>query len=223
MPKNKTWVEGEPCKKCGHPVVIHKEYPKDHMYTYCFICWECKTTYFNKRLEVIRKKKEEKKLVRKTRATIIREKYFEPPLKGADDLIERIADVVANYENGRQVLSVILRLFIQHLRKRKDKWPHNFTQEEVLRIMRAMASHDLRGKYWRSLTTNQKLREQYNKKKFTENWKPHISARNCYVCDKKADIRHHIVPLKHGGHNSYLNIRSLCNACHAEIHDWLKH
>ena len=45
----------------------------------------------------------------------------------------------------------------------------------------------------------------------------------CFIC-KKTDnlIRHHIFALKNGGDNSSKNIISLCNDCHAEIHDWLK-
>lgn len=35
-------------------------------------------------------------------------------------------------------------------------------------------------------------------------------------------IFHHVVLLKHGGTNHRLNVVSICNACHEEIHPWLR-
>lgn len=43
----------------------------------------------------------------------------------------------------------------------------------------------------------------------------------CFVCDKKADVRHHVICLKNGGRNVRDNIVSLCRGCHKKIHDWL--
>ena len=48
------------------------------------------------------------------------------------------------------------------------------------------------------------------------------SHKNCFVCGKQADVRHHIIPIKNGGHNGKRNLVSLCRLCHAEIHPWLK-
>lgn len=45
----------------------------------------------------------------------------------------------------------------------------------------------------------------------------------CFVCEKPATARHHIVQLQSGGINSKKNIVSLCDECHAEIHPWLSH
>lgn len=43
----------------------------------------------------------------------------------------------------------------------------------------------------------------------------------CGCCEGPASIRHHIIPIKNGGHNHRLNILPLCRPCHAEIHAWL--
>lgn len=45
----------------------------------------------------------------------------------------------------------------------------------------------------------------------------------CFCCSDPATVRHHIIQLQHGGHNSRKNIVSLCSPCHAEIHPWLAH
>ena len=44
----------------------------------------------------------------------------------------------------------------------------------------------------------------------------------CWCCGSKAECRHHIIQLQHGGLNSRKNLVSLCFTCHAEIHPWLK-
>jgi 5-methylcytosine-specific restriction endonuclease McrA len=49
-----------------------------------------------------------------------------------------------------------------------------------------------------------------------------VSRRYCFCCGKKADARHHIIPLKKGGLNCKRNIISLCSTCHASIHPWMK-
>jgi 5-methylcytosine-specific restriction endonuclease McrA len=45
---------------------------------------------------------------------------------------------------------------------------------------------------------------------------------NCFACGSRADCRHHIIQLQHGGRNKPENLVSLCDDCHAEIHPWLK-
>ena len=54
-------------------------------------------------------------------------------------------------------------------------------------------------------------------------WKRHSlkSHSICFICHLKAEIRHHIIPLKNGGLNSRRNLISLCNRCHRLIHPWL--
>lgn len=44
----------------------------------------------------------------------------------------------------------------------------------------------------------------------------------CFVCGDPASCRHHIIQLQHGGINHRLNLVSLCDPCHAEIHPWLR-
>lgn len=47
--------------------------------------------------------------------------------------------------------------------------------------------------------------------------------RPCYVCGKRAEQRHHIIPLSKGGsHVAKRNIVAICKFHHAEIHPWLK-
>jgi len=46
--------------------------------------------------------------------------------------------------------------------------------------------------------------------------------RPCFVCNKPAQIRHHIVQLQHGGTNQQKNVIQLCDGCHCEIHPWLE-
>lgn len=44
----------------------------------------------------------------------------------------------------------------------------------------------------------------------------------CMACGGAPNVRHHIIWLKHGGRNCRRNVCFLCNACHAEIHPWLR-
>lgn len=43
----------------------------------------------------------------------------------------------------------------------------------------------------------------------------------CFACRKPAEVRHHVIWLRHGGLNSKKNLVSLCKPCHAYIHPWL--
>lgn len=47
------------------------------------------------------------------------------------------------------------------------------------------------------------------------------SHKMCFACGNKADVRHHIIWIKHGGLNSKRNLVSLCHPCHGFIHPWL--
>ena len=40
----------------------------------------------------------------------------------------------------------------------------------------------------------------------------------CYICDKTAELRHHVVPLVKGGRNKISNIVPLCHKCHCSVH-----
>jgi 5-methylcytosine-specific restriction endonuclease McrA len=48
-----------------------------------------------------------------------------------------------------------------------------------------------------------------------------LEGKLCGWCEGPAKIRHHVIPIKNGGHNHALNLLPLCRACHAEIHEWL--
>lgn len=71
-------------------------------------------------------------------------------------------------------------------------------------------------------TSRQQRREEFDIKKQTEGWKPHINDDKCFVCFAKSQIRHHMIQLQNGGRNTFNNITNLCNNCHADIHPWLK-
>ena len=65
----------------------------------------------------------------------------------------------------------------------------------------------------------QKKRLQFDKMKDRRFriWTIHENA-SCYVCNGRAKIRHHVIPLVKGGHNSHDNIVPLCNQCHSKVH-----
>jgi hypothetical protein len=44
---------------------------------------------------------------------------------------------------------------------------------------------------------------------------------SCYVCRLRANHKHHIILLKHGGSNHPHNIIRLCIKCHENIHPYL--
>ena len=44
---------------------------------------------------------------------------------------------------------------------------------------------------------------------------------SCFICNEKANHRHHIILLKHGGSNHSKNVIQLCRPCHNELHPWL--
>lgn len=44
----------------------------------------------------------------------------------------------------------------------------------------------------------------------------------CYCCDCRATLRHHVIPLSRGGRNKTSNIVPLCSFCHGEIHPHLR-
>jgi len=46
--------------------------------------------------------------------------------------------------------------------------------------------------------------------------------KNCFVCSRQGDIRHHIIQLQNGGDSNELNIVELCCICHEIIHPWLR-
>ena len=40
----------------------------------------------------------------------------------------------------------------------------------------------------------------------------------CYVCREVATVRHHVVPVSHGGSNKKNNLVPLCHSCHQKLH-----
>jgi 5-methylcytosine-specific restriction endonuclease McrA len=186
------------------------------------ICSVCKTIYFNNNPETLKKKAKERKELKNARFELVKNKYFGTPARNADDMIERMTDVVNVYKTAFKARRMLLRIFRIYLPKDIKKQPHNFSQSDVLKVMQFLANQDLTKKSAPNLKPLAQMRDEYNIKKFTPSWRPHVSDKNCYICRRRPDIRHHLIPLKNGGSNSHLNIRSLCNPCHAEIHPWLK-
>ena len=64
-----------------------------------------------------------------------------------------------------------------------------------------------------------KLRKKYNQNKHSL---LNVPFEKCGTCEKPATVRHHIIPLTHGGINSPLNLILICDTCHEEIHPWMK-
>ena len=40
-------------------------------------------------------------------------------------------------------------------------------------------------------------------------------------CGRRAELRHHIIPLSMGGSNRQKNLIAICATCHSVIHPWL--
>ena len=87
------------------------------------------------------------------------------------------------------------------------------TKESKIRLLKS-ASGRLIGDP--NLQYKRSIRKQFNKKKKKFAWG------NCKVCDKPAQLLHHIVQIQNGGHNHRKNLIPLCHDCHAEVHPWLK-
>lgn len=52
-----------------------------------------------------------------------------------------------------------------------------------------------------------------------QEWKEGV----CWACRLwRVLVRHHVIQLQHGGTNWNLNIETICDECHAEVHPWLK-
>ena len=47
---------------------------------------------------------------------------------------------------------------------------------------------------------------------------PDFSGKPCYACGQPAVLRHHVVPVSHGGRNKRNNIVPLCHSCHQFVH-----
>lgn len=103
----------------------------------------------------------------------------------------------------------------------KDLWELWFSitvytpPSEKLEILKGMALRSYFGVYGKQLL---RRREKFNKRKKRLCW---IKNCDCFVCGAPANLRHHIVQLKNGGHNHAINIVPLCHACHLEIHPWM--
>ena len=63
------------------------------------------------------------------------------------------------------------------------------------------------------------LRYKWDKFK---NRKALLVSGKCSLCDKTADVRHHIVQLKNRGPNHRLNLTPLCHSCHSQVHPWMR-
>jgi hypothetical protein len=44
----------------------------------------------------------------------------------------------------------------------------------------------------------------------------------CWTCERRADVKHHVVELKNGGANVEHNVVPLCHYCHCRVHPWLR-
>lgn len=58
---------------------------------------------------------------------------------------------------------------------------------------------------------HQRFRDNFDSLKKTWKWQ------YCFACGGRAQVRHHIILIKHGGSNSGKNIARICRTCHADI------
>lgn len=142
-----------------------------------------------------------------------------------EDIKRRILDSINKSKTVKSARNKILKIFNENFRKKKYLSKYDFSSDELLNIFSFIANINLLSfshleNY--NYKSNYDLRDEYNRKKIEQSWIPHISGKKCYICEGKSNIRHHIVPLSFGGHNSYKNIRVLCNNCHKKIHPWIK-
>lgn len=87
------------------------------------------------------------------------------------------------------------------------------TYRQRLDALRDLAAHPF---VERRMTPSEKRRHF----KACVEWVP---ADSCFLCrERKATVRHHIIPVSRGGSNRAINLVGLCAPCHAEIHPWLK-
>lgn len=130
-----------------------------------------------------------------------------------------------NSKTVKEAENRMLKVFWTNFRRNKRRYPHNYSKEEVISVMQYISTINLRTASHldsSKVKSNRVLREEYDVKKESDSWKTHINSETCYVCDNKANVRHHIIPLSMGGKNSYKNIRALCRKCHEKIHKWLR-
>jgi hypothetical protein len=71
---------------------------------------------------------------------------------------------------------------------------------------------------WKSANKTFKPRMYFVKNKYFKR----LFRNDCYVCKRRSQVRHHIIPLSHGGDNRDRNIIALCEWCHSQIHPWIK-
>lgn len=94
-------------------------------------------------------------------------------------------------------------------------------RESVLKIS------DQTGKiaFLRGLSSQQEDYSHYKeeKEKFDADYEGQVHGNkiDCEICELKAKVRHHIVPLSQGGLHNDSNILLICHYCHAKIHDWM--
>lgn len=71
-----------------------------------------------------------------------------------------------------------------------------------------------------SHAASRQLRKQF----VNMGWKYlHLSiAETCATCNNPPQERHHVIPVCFGGIATALNLILICNACHDEIHPWMK-
>lgn len=48
------------------------------------------------------------------------------------------------------------------------------------------------------------------------------SLTRCFVCNRKAQCFHHVVPMSRGGGRDWRNVVPICHWCHMTIHPWLR-
>jgi 5-methylcytosine-specific restriction endonuclease McrA len=83
-----------------------------------------------------------------------------------------------------------------------------------LAILRAYARTELDADPFTPHSTR-RLRRHYQKRRRAGFMRAIVA---CWLCERKAKHRHHILPLENGGRNIKTNIVPLCVKCHHSVH-----
>lgn len=70
--------------------------------------------------------------------------------------------------------------------------------------------------------SDKQLLDRRNKFERKKRYLLKVEDSECFVCGSINNLhRHHVIPMKNGGSNNPLNLVSLCNEHHRELHPWM--
>lgn len=150
---------------------------------------------------------------------LYRQKQSSSPAAKQDHLqaqgsVDRLLTEISQWNclrHGRLPKKGVVR---QVLRLLWDEWQKQPSSADRLALLASMANG------FRARVSKQRLRQM---RATFDGHKHQFDVRgDCAIdCGRRAEVRHHIVPLTHGGGNGRHNLIAICKNCHAVIHPWL--